>query len=100
MRPAFLAAAARPFLRRYSEALSTSASHSVSAFLQSDMPAPVRSRSSLIIAAVTSAILTLLIIWPGHVVESRQSRSRSAVATLDSLSLRVQLARVGSREGL
>src|ERR1041385_3749266 len=34
---------------------------SVSAFLQSDMPAPVRSRRSLINVAVTSAISRLLI---------------------------------------
>ncbi len=54
MRVAFLAAEAIPFLRRYSIAFSMSAAHSVSAFLQSAMPAPVRSRRSLIICAVTS----------------------------------------------
>ena len=48
-RPAFLAASARPFLRRYSIAFSMSPPVSTSAFLQSIMPAPVRSRRSLII---------------------------------------------------
>src|SRR5688500_9068512 len=38
-----------------------SAPTSVSAFLQSDIPAPVRSRRSLIIVAVTSAILLVLV---------------------------------------
>src|SRR5690554_3255437 len=46
--PAFLAAAAIPFSRRYSTAASTSLLFSSSAFLQSITPAPVRSRSSLI----------------------------------------------------
>src|SRR5215470_3450030 len=55
MRPAFLAAAARPFLRRYSPAFSMSPSTSTRAFLQSAIPAPVRSRSSLTMPAVTSA---------------------------------------------
>src|SRR5690606_19331539 len=56
-RPAFLAALARPFLRRNSMALSMSPSTSWSAFLQSIRPAPVASRSSLIIAAFTCAIV-------------------------------------------
>src|SRR5689334_19472691 len=56
MRVAFLAAEAMPFLRRYSIAFSMSAAVSVSAFLQSAIPAPVRSRRSLIICAVTSAM--------------------------------------------
>src|SRR5688572_27383414 len=60
MRPAFLAALARPLVRRYSIALSMSALVSTSAFLQSLMPAPVRSRRSLIIAAEISAIVILL----------------------------------------
>ena len=55
-RPAFLAADASPFLRRYSIAFSMSPPLSVSAFLQSAMPAPVRSRRSLIICAVMSAM--------------------------------------------
>ena len=46
-RPAFLAAAARPFLRSQSIAASRSPPVSASAFLQSIMPAPVCSRSSL-----------------------------------------------------
>ena len=46
------AALTRPFLRMTSTALSRSPSASTSAFLQSDMPAEVRSRSSLIIAGV------------------------------------------------
>ena len=54
--PAFFAAFARPFSLRYSIALSMSASTSTSAFLQSIMPAPVLSRSSFTIAAVTFAI--------------------------------------------
>src|SRR6266478_4811565 len=59
MRVFFLSAEAMPFLRRYSPAFSMSASHSTSAFLQSAIPAPVRSRRSLIICAVTSAIALL-----------------------------------------
>src|ERR1700720_344463 len=59
MRPAFLAAAARPFLRRRSTACSMSPSASVSAALQFIIGAPVRSRSCLTICAVTS-MLTLL----------------------------------------
>jgi len=50
-RPAFLLADARHFLRRYSVAFSRSLSHSASAFLQSIIPAPVASRSSLAGAA-------------------------------------------------
>src|SRR6476469_5412860 len=56
MRVAFLAAEAIPFLRRYSIAFSMSPAVSVSDFLQSAMPAPVRSRRSLIICAVISAM--------------------------------------------
>src|SRR5512133_1553408 len=59
MRVAFLAAWATPFLRRYSTAFSMSPAHSVSAFLQSDMPACVRSRRSLIIWVVIS-LMTLV----------------------------------------
>src|SRR5580704_7105844 len=55
-RPAFLAALASPFLRRWSTAFSMSPSVSASADLQSIMPAPVRSRSSLTIGAVILAI--------------------------------------------
>ena len=53
---AFLAAAASPFLRNQSTASSSAPSVSVSAFLQSIMPAPVFSRSSLTSEAVISTI--------------------------------------------
>src|SRR5919197_1863855 len=56
MRPAFLAALARPRLRSRSTACSISPPVSCSALLQSSMPAPVRSRSSLTICAVILAI--------------------------------------------
>ena len=54
--PAFLAALAAPLLRMFSIASSISALASTSAFLQSIIPAPVRSRSSLTRAAVTVAM--------------------------------------------
>mmetsp|Transcript_42101 Transcript_42101/g.89581 ORF Transcript_42101/g.89581 Transcript_42101/m.89581 type:complete len:220 (-) Transcript_42101:120-779(-) len=54
MRDAFLSALARPFFRSSSAAASTSPSNSVRTFLQSIMPAPVASRSSLIWAVVTA----------------------------------------------
>ena len=53
-RSAFLSAPAMPFLRISSTAASISPSVSPNAFLQSNMPAPVRSRSSLTIAAVNA----------------------------------------------
>ena len=56
MRLAFLAAWLRPFSRSHSMAFSISPSLSTRAFLQSIMPALVRSRSSLTIAEVTAAI--------------------------------------------
>mmetsp|Transcript_18954 Transcript_18954/g.45692 ORF Transcript_18954/g.45692 Transcript_18954/m.45692 type:complete len:202 (+) Transcript_18954:760-1365(+) len=56
LRPARLAAAASPFFLRMSRAASMSPSVSVSAFLQSIMPAPVFSRSSLTNVADTAAI--------------------------------------------
>ena len=56
MLPAFLAAFAAPLLRMLSIASSMSPSVSVSAFLQSIMPAPVRSRSSLTWAAVIAIV--------------------------------------------
>src|SRR5579864_307836 len=59
-RPAFLAAFDRPFLRSQSCAACISPSVSVSAALQSIMPAPVDSRSSLTIWAVIFAIAFLL----------------------------------------
>src|SRR5688500_17105079 len=55
-RPAFLSALARPCLRSHSAEMSSSPLFSVSAFLHSIMPAPVRSRSSLTRDAVISAI--------------------------------------------
>src|SRR5947209_11052282 len=60
MRPAFLAAAARPFLRSESTAVSMFPFASCKAFLQSIIPAPVRSRSSLTIWAVISMTTYLL----------------------------------------
>ena len=51
-RPAFLAAFDRPFLRSQSMAFSMSPSVSVSAALQSIMPAPVLSRSSFTMLAL------------------------------------------------
>jgi len=56
-RPAFFCAAAKPFLRSQSTALSNSPFISLSAFLQSIMPAPVVSRSRLMRSAVISAIV-------------------------------------------
>ncbi len=55
--PARDAALTRPFLRMISTAFSMSPSASVSAFLQSVMPADVRSRSSLIRAGVMSLMM-------------------------------------------
>ena len=55
-RPAFLAAFDRPFLRSQSTAACMSPLVSVSAALQSIMPAPVVSRRSFTIAAVIFAI--------------------------------------------
>src|SRR5918995_786738 len=55
-RPAFLAAADRPLVRSQSIAFSRSPATSPSAFLQSIMPAPVFSRSSLTREAVISAM--------------------------------------------
>ena len=61
VRPAFLAAAARPLVRSQSIAASMSPWVSPSAFLQSIMPAPVRSRSSFTVAAVISAMSHILL---------------------------------------
>lgn len=52
--PAFFAAPAMPFLRRNSSAAWTSLLLSASAFLQSIIPAPVLSRSSLTALALTA----------------------------------------------
>src|SRR5215472_1700936 len=59
-RPALLAAAAKPFFLSQSTADSISPPVSPSARLQSIIPAPVFSRSSLTSAAVTSAICVKL----------------------------------------
>jgi hypothetical protein len=56
VRPAFFAAAARPFLRRISRAASMSPLASTSADLQSIIPAPVSSRS----LRTTSAVMLLM----------------------------------------
>src|SRR6185369_6924439 len=61
VRPAFLAAADRPLARSQSMAASMSPLVSASAFLQSIMPALVRSRSSFTDAAVISAISSFLL---------------------------------------
>mmetsp|Transcript_17845 Transcript_17845/g.41161 ORF Transcript_17845/g.41161 Transcript_17845/m.41161 type:complete len:396 (-) Transcript_17845:7-1194(-) len=53
-RVAFLSACASPFLRRNSAAASWSPPDSVRAFLQSIMPAPVRSRRALMVLGVTA----------------------------------------------
>ncbi len=55
-RSAFLSALARPDLRSHSAAASMLPVFSVSAFLHSIMPAPVRSRSSLTREAVISTV--------------------------------------------
>src|SRR3546814_654476 len=70
-RPAFLAAAARPLVRSQSIDASMSPWFSASAFLQSIMPAPVRSRSSLTRAAVISAM--------GISFQKGRARNRPAV---------------------
>src|SRR5829696_6141410 len=62
-RDAFLAAVAKPFLRRYSTAESKSPLASVKAFLQSSTPALVASRRSLTMSAVISAIMTSIVPW-------------------------------------
>ena len=58
-RPAFLAAVARPFLRRMSRAVSRSPVASTRAALHSIMPAPVSSRSLRTISAVMSIVSSL-----------------------------------------
>src|SRR5437763_8133952 len=78
LRPAFLPAVARPFWRSQSVAFSMSPPVSSSAFLQSIIPAPVFSRSSLTIADVTSAkflLLRLFFGWGrGRLFTSRSQR--------------------------
>src|SRR5271169_4154870 len=72
MRPLFLAALASPFLRSQSTAASISPPVSVSAFLQSIMPAPVRSRSSF-----TSAAEIVAIVIPRFWKRRRRGASRA-----------------------
>ncbi len=61
-RPDFFAAAARPLVRNQSIAASISPFVSLSAFLQSIMPAPDFSRSSFTNAAVTLIIIFLIVL--------------------------------------
>src|SRR5262245_28137538 len=63
VRPARLVTSLAPLIRRISTALSKSPSASSSAFLQSIMPAAVRSRSFLTSAAVKFDMLLSLRLW-------------------------------------
>src|SRR5262245_28462297 len=74
VRPARLAAAARPFFLRYSTAACTSSLLAASASLQSMTPAPVRSRNSLTCWAV--AIGLGLVLGGGHHFGLRAHLSR------------------------
>src|SRR5680860_1582715 len=87
VRPAFLAAFRPDDLRSSSIAASTLPSDSTKAFLHSIMPRPVRSRSSLTIAAVIAAMLGPLKIsefgrkaCPEFVRAGFESQSKSSVA--------------------
>ncbi len=74
---AFFAAAARPFLRSTSTAVSMSPPDSVRAFLQSIIPAPVFSRSSRTISAV---ICILFLSWANvGLAEATPPRRRVSV---------------------
>src|SRR5205085_2378351 len=77
-RPAFLAALERPFLRSQSWAACISPPVSVSAALQSIMPAPVDSRRSLTIAAVIAATFVSAIV---KVLLACQGRCGAATAS-------------------
>src|SRR5205823_1095809 len=85
-RPAFLAAFDRPFLRSQSCAACMSPPVSVRAALQSIMPAPVDSRSSLTIAAVIVAIVE----YPSCLLAAGAARAlrRAAVSSRECLALR------------
>ena len=89
-RPAFLAAFDRPFLRSQSCAAGMSPEVSVSAALQSIMPAPVNSRSSLTIAAEIVAIVE----YPSCLLAAGTARAlrRAAVSYRECRNL-------GSRTG-
>ena len=78
MRPAFLAAAARPFSRRNSIALSKSPSEAVNAFLQSIMPAFVCSRSLCTSFAVNAICFILHFYCVSHLFQSLSHRKRPA----------------------
>ena len=75
VRPAFLAAFRPEDLRSSSIAASTLPSASTSAFLHSIMPRPVRSRSSLTIAAVIAAMFNPLVFseFGGEVYPHKQA---------------------------
>src|SRR5690606_10945464 len=89
-RLAFLSALARPGLRSQSAAAWMSPLFSVSAFLHSIMPAPVRSRSSLTIEAVMSAMGGL----PRIRVDVEPTRGRLA------MGLEPTMGRIYGRPGL
>src|SRR5215212_11483059 len=85
-RPAFLAAFDRPFLRSQSCAAGMSPAVSVRAALQSIMPAPVDSRSSLTIAAEIVAIFE----YPSCLLATGAARAlrRAAVSSRECSVLR------------
>src|SRR3974377_442436 len=91
-RPAFLAAFDRPFLRSQSIAASMSPLFSTSAALQSIMPAPLVSRSSLTIAAVISAITLFLKFSAG----AQQLRRYPSQCLRDGRLFRRQFFRLGT----
>ena len=74
-RPAFLAALDRPFLRSQSTAASMSPLVSVSAALQSIMPAPVFSRRSFTIEAVIVAMSQILYLRSSCAAKRRDAPS-------------------------
>ena len=78
-RPAFLAALARPFLRRTSTAASISPSASTRAFLHSIMGESVISRSCLTIAAVICAMIGSFL-EPGTIAKLFYSASAAGSA--------------------
>src|SRR6185312_14084393 len=99
MRPAFLAAWARPFLRSASTAVSMLPFASLRAFLQSIIPAPVRSRSSLTIWAVISMTLFSLrtALAGGYFMRTDGMRTDKRKGQIDARSTDLFL-RAGRRE--
>ncbi len=85
-RPAFFAAFDRPFLRSQSWAAVMSPEVSVSAALQSIMPAPVNSRSSLTIAAEIVAIVE----YPSCLLAASTARAlrHAAISSRECRNLR------------